>query len=145
MQLMDIHAYRTYSLRRPPGAVSKQRITCEQASCEGLRNGWVTRLNLTLDEHREAHAWIMAGRSGKRFIDITKDGDAPIVSLLFASGQECFATHVRRVDWEPLYIVRDGDARGNPTGWGRRHVKSDHWVEDCAENQDKLADLAQRG
>jgi hypothetical protein len=46
----------------------------------------------------------------------------------------------------PVFYVKGGDYRGNP----RRvapviHKDPDLWVEDLAENQDRLAQLIKRG
>jgi hypothetical protein len=44
-----------------------------------------------------------------------------------------------------MYLVRDGDWRGNPTGRKRQHTRAADWVEDMQENQGRLIDQQQKG
>jgi hypothetical protein len=44
-----------------------------------------------------------------------------------------------------MYLVRDGDWRGNPTGRKRQHSRAQDWVEDFGENQLRLVDQQKKG
>ncbi|WP_225840314.1 hypothetical protein [Streptomyces sp. NK08204] len=68
--------------------------------------------------------------------------DAGLTVFRFESGQRCFAEHYTRPE---IYLVRDGDWRGNPTGRRRQHTRPADWVEDMAENQGRLIELQERG
>jgi hypothetical protein len=68
--------------------------------------------------------------------------------LVFDAGQPCFraSQHRARVDRPPLYIVRDGDYRGNPRGTkARLHQNPANWVEDFATHQQAIADEIEKG
>jgi hypothetical protein len=70
------------------------------------------------------------------------------VYLVFTAGQPCFQykQHRIQVGREPLYIVRDGDHRGNPRGTrARQHLNPATWVEDFATHQQAIADEIKKG
>jgi hypothetical protein len=50
-----------------------------------------------------------------------------------------------RLDRPELYLVADGDWRGNPTGRQRTHQNAADWVEDFGEHQLRIADQVERG
>jgi hypothetical protein len=87
----------------------------------------------------------VAKTSGRKFreLDISENEHW----LVFESGQPCFraSEHRRLLDKQEIYIARDGDYRGNPTGAVRRHTRPEFWLEDFAEHQDKLAHQIDRG
>ena len=66
--------------------------------------------------------------------------------FVFDAGQPCFQAgqHRAPLEREPLYVVRGGDSRGNPTRFRRVHASADSWVDDFATNQDHLNTAAQR-
>jgi hypothetical protein len=74
----------------------------------------------------------------------------------FPPGQRCFSTVVRsdrvvaghpmRIDRPELFLVSDGDWRGNPYGTAPYvHTRPEDWVDDFANHQNALAEAAQRG
>ena len=69
---------------------------------------------------------------------------AGVVVLEFGAGQDCFSEHRIPLDRDSLFVLRDGDWRGNPTG-RRRTLSPIAWRDDMGENQEKLAELARRG
>jgi hypothetical protein len=52
---------------------------------------------------------------------------------------------MRQVEREPIYVVRNGDWRGNATGMRRVHADGRDWVDDFGEHQIKIADQYRRG
>jgi hypothetical protein len=66
---------------------------------------------------------------------------------VFEAGQPCFPPASTAPLARPeLYVVRDGDRRGNPRGTkARLHQRPELWQEDFAEHQQTLADAQQRG
>jgi hypothetical protein len=129
-----VMAYRTFGVTAPL-STHFRKATCEEVDCDAFRNGWVTRVKT------EEQADYIRRHSGRTFKE-----DEPGV-FVFAAGQTCFgASHHRlRLEREELYVVRDGDWRGNPTGSVRRHKSSGHWVEEFAEHQDWIKTLRERG
>ena len=69
-----------------------------------------------------------------------------LTEFTFEAGQTCFVEHRVPLEREPLYVVRDGDWRGNPRGTAPRiHTRPDDWVDDFAEHQQRLADRFEQG
>lgn len=137
---MPAVAYRTYSIAKPR-ATHWRPAACREVGCPRA-DGWVT----VLDEETQAGrltAWYIRHQAGRRYRE-SRDPRGMTV-FTFASGQRCFAEHVLPVGRPALLVVRDGDWRGNPTGWVRRHTRREHWVEDFAQHQDTLATAQQRG
>jgi len=62
----------------------------------------------------------------------------------FYPGQQCFTQH-HVSDRPQMFVVRDGDHRGNPTRRQRIHSQGKFWVEDFAEHQAKLAEQIEKG
>ncbi len=107
--------------------------------------GWTT----LIDERTElgmGQAYYIRKQSGRRFREMRQaDGRT---EFLFEPGQRCFKSHEHRIRIErpEIYVVRDGDARGNPRGTAaRRHASAADWQEDFAEHQQTLADRFKEG
>ncbi|NUS79150.1 MAG: hypothetical protein HOV70_23530 [Streptomyces sp.] len=133
----EVQDYKTYAITRRRDTTV--RAVCEQVACPAWRNGWES----TIDERTElgqAQAAYIRGTSRRTFRE-TKTG-AGLTVFRFESGQRCFADHQTVPE---LYLVRDGDHRGNPTGRSRRHARPQDWVEDFGENQLRLVDQQQKG
>jgi hypothetical protein len=141
---VPVQAMQTYSLIRPAGDLSFwQPATCEEVDCAPHQRGWRT----IVDERTslgQAQAHYVRREAGRSF---SEHRDAGVTVFEFAAGQECFAsgTHRRAVEREPLYVVRGGDHRGNPLNRRRIHDRPAHWVEDFAENQDRILTVRERG
>lgn len=138
--LMPSHAYKTYAVVAPIGTHFRQG-TCAEANCEHYLNGWKVRVeNLTPDL---LHA---AKTSGRKYTEQrVAEGET---WLVFEAGQPCFreSQHRVRIDRPPLYVVRDGDHRGNPLKTKARvHHNPANWVEDFAEHQQRIADEIAKG
>ncbi|WP_181787209.1 hypothetical protein [Streptomyces phytophilus] len=138
--LMGAGAYKTYEMRSPL-STHFRRGTCAEAQCPQYLNGWRVRVEALTPDLLHA-----ARTSGRKWVEQhVAEGET---YLLFEAGQPCFRAdqHRIRVERPPLYVVRDGDYRGNPRGTrGRQHLNPAHWVEDFAEHQQTLADEIEKG
>ncbi|NUS00588.1 MAG: hypothetical protein HOV67_35645 [Kribbellaceae bacterium] len=108
--LMDAAAYKTYEMRSPL-ATHFRAATCAEVNCPHYLNGWRVHLEALPAELADA-----ARKSGRRYRE-EKVAEGQTY-LVFEAGQNCFrvSQHRARIDRPPLYIVRDGDFRGNPRG-----------------------------
>jgi len=134
---LPVGAYQTYS-------ISARRDTtiaaaCEQVECPQWRHGWDSVIDESTDLGKTQAAYIR-GTSGRTFREMKTD--AGLTVFRFESGQRCFAEH--RTNPE-IYLVRDGDWRGNPTGRRRTHQRPADWVEDFGEHQQRIVDQQQKG
>lgn len=130
-------AYVTYSISMPPDTGLK--FTCQEVGCEYWRDGWETTVDEAADLGK-AQASYIRWQSGRTFKE-TRTGDGLTV-FRFESHQRCFKDHDTLPD---LFVVRDGDWRGNPTKRGRVHANGLDWAEDFIEHEGALADIRARG
>lgn len=133
-------AFQTYAVRRIPG-VHTRKATCEEVRCAFWREGWTTKIDTTTDLGKQQAAYIVK-QSGRRF-DMRRQGD--LMVFLFPAGQQCFAGHEVSTERPPLFLVRDGDHRGNPTGRRRVHTRAQDWVEDMGEHLQTVREQRERG
>ena len=134
---LPVGAYQTFSITAPRDATVA--AACEQVGCEAWTRGW----DSVIDERTELgqqQAVYIRTQSQRTFREMRTD--AGLTVFRFESGQRCFAEHRTRPE---IYLVRDGDWRGNPTGRRRQHTRPADWVEDMAENQGRLIDQQQKG
>lgn len=133
--------YKTYQLLAPVPTHFRPG-TCEQADCHAYRYGWVTRVDESTElGQRQAH--YIRRQSGRSF---TEEREAGLAVFRFPAGQPCFRRHQISLEREPLYLVKDGDFRGNPRGTApRRHVRAADWQEDFAEHQQNIASAIEKG
>lgn len=136
-----VQAYRTFSLVRPRQPDFWRAASCEQVSCPRWRNGWRTVLDLGTRDGLRWAEWI-ARRSGRRW---TKEQAGNQVTFTFEAGQSCFEKHRVPRERDPLFIMRGGDHRGNPTGERRRHTRGEDWRDDMQENLARVAEDRKRG
>ena len=88
--------------------------------------------------------------SGRRFVEsrVLSDEGVPLTAFRFEAGQRCFRAdeHRARLERPEIYLVRDGDWRGNPRGTEpRRHASAADWVDDFANHQETLANRLKEG
>jgi hypothetical protein len=138
-----VQAYRTFGYRRPL-ATHWRPATCAEIDCDRHLHGWATVVDERTDLGRQ-QAHYVRRESGRGFRERRDDAGQTVFE--FAPGQRCFkwAEHRLPLDVQPLYVVRDGDWRGNPTGWTRTHARGALWVEEWAEHQDRVRAERQRG
>lgn len=131
--------FKTYQIVAPV-PTHFRKATCEEVQCGGWARGWVTKV---LPDSPQAN--YIRRSSGRRFTE-TKNEDGT-VSFAFPAGQMCFqaANHRKSLEREPLYVVRGGDARGNPMGIPSIQRRASEWVSDFAEHQQQIADQIERG
>jgi hypothetical protein len=135
---MPVTAYKTYAVR-VPRATHTRAATCEEYGCLHRQRGWVTTVDVSTELGRRQAGYIERG-SGRKY---RRTDEGTILTYTFPAGQNCFADH--RVQNRPgIYVIKDGDHRGNPTG--RKVTLSERaWVDDFGEHQDKLAAEQERG
>lgn len=132
-----VQAYQTFSIRdRPDRAV---KTVCEKTGCQAWREGWESLIDESTTLGKDQAAYIR-GESGRTFRE--QRTAAGLTVFRFESGQRCFADHKTRPE---LYLVRDGDFRGNPTGRRRQHARPADWVENVQEDLARFNESRKRG
>jgi hypothetical protein len=135
---MSVEAYKTYRILSPQ-ETHLRPATCAEVDCPHYLNGWSVRV-----EGLDAALLHTARTSGRRYVERqVREGET---WLDFSAGQWCFQKSLHRVrkDRPELYVVRDGDWRGNPTGRSRT-LRPQDWIDDFGEHQDNLADQMKKG
>lgn len=146
---MGPESYKSYVLAQPLAThwrtftVDEIRAgtACETVRCQDYAKGWQIRVEGLPPELVAA-----ARQSKRRYRELHVA--AGETWLVFEAGQPCFQAikHRAPIGRPPLYLVRDGDTRGNPRGTKtRQHQRPQFWVEDFAEHQQTLADAQKRG
>lgn len=139
---LPMQAMQTYQVVAP-AATHFRPATCAEVDCPHYLHGWHSPIDERTElGQRQAH--YIRNQSGRRY---TEDRhQVPGLTLFtFEAGQTCFQQHQMRLDRPEIFLVRDGDWRGNPTGQTRRHAGPDDWVDDFANHQQKLADQLEKG
>lgn len=126
-----------------PISTHTRRATCEEVECQHYLRGWRTKIDLATDMGRKQARYIKYD-SGRSYTVVgQQDG---LVTLEFKANQDCFREHRVRIDRPEIYRVKGGDHRGNPLKTVTRvHKKPEFWVEEFAENQQKIADAVKKG
>ena len=136
--LASPYAYKTYQAKAPLDT-HWTAATCAQVECEHYVNGWGVHVEAVGPELEH-----LARTSGRRYHE-AQAGPGQ-TWLLFEPGQPCFeaGTHLRRLEREELFVLRDGDWRGNPTG-RTATLTTQTWLDDFGEHQDRLTLLIEKG
>jgi hypothetical protein len=133
-------AYKTYEMRSPLSTHFRP-ATCAEANCQYYQQGFQVRV-----EGLAPNVLYAVQHSGRKYtVQKVAEGET---YLAFEAGQPCLRASLHRVRIErpPLYIVRDGDWRGNPRGTkARLHQRPADWVEDFATHQQAIADEIAKG
>lgn len=141
---VEARFYQTFQIKAPTGT-HWRRVPCDGSgvNCRAAEFGWKMTIDLNT-ELGQRQARYIKYESGRRFeIAEQKDG---MVTLIFPGGQPCFNVHQVRTDRPEVYAVKGGDHRGNPLKTPTRvHKKPEFWVEEFAENQDRIARVQQKG
>jgi len=124
---------RTHAILAPL-ATHFRKATCEEVECEHYAHGWgVPAKHLTEQDLHDIKA------SGRAYTKVQiKEGED---HLWFAPGQPCFraSIHVIRIDRPELFVVRDGDWRGNPRKTETQVFSSaDSWADSLNTNLEQL-------
>lgn len=134
-----VQAYQTFQISSPL-ETHWRPATCAEVDCPQYLNGWRVRV----EGLSEADVYAIAN-SGRKYT--RRDIAEGETWLIFEAGQSCFAASQHRLPLgrPELFVVRDGDWRGNPTGHVRRHKRAEDWVDQFANNQDRIAEAIERG
>lgn len=132
-----VGAYQTFSVRSRPDRAVKS--VCERVGCPAWREGWESVIDESTSLGQQQAAYIRQ-QSGRTFRELRTT--AGLTVFRFESGQRCFAEHKTMPE---LYLVRDGDFRGNPTGRKRVHQRAADWVEHMQEQFDRFNEDRHRG
>lgn len=137
---IPLQAMQTYTVAAP-FSTHFRKGTCEEVGCPAHELGWRTVVDETTDlGQRQAH--YIRAVAGRHF---TEERDPAGTAFTFPAGQECFANHQVTLDRPELYVVRNGDARGNPDGTYREHTRPEFWVEEFAETLDNVNAVKEKG
>lgn len=134
-----VQDYRTFQIMAP-ASTHRRPATCAEVNCPHYVGGWRVRVEGLPPDMLHA-----ARTSGRKYTELhVAEGES---WLVFEAGQTCFkaSQHSVPLDRQEIFIARDGDWRGNPTGNVRKHTRPEFWLEDMQENQGRLADLRQQG
>lgn len=135
---------KTYQILAPQNTHFRS-ATCEEVQCWGYLKGWQT----VVDERTElgmGQAYYIRKQSGRSFKEFKDENGLTV--FRFKKGQNCFGSgdHRIRIDRPEIYVVKDGDWRGNPRGTDPFfHRHPDDFVDDFANHQDKLKTRLERG
>ncbi|MEU0465017.1 hypothetical protein ABZ215_13520 [Amycolatopsis sp. NPDC006131] len=132
-----VRDYQTYAIASPRD--TQVKAACEEVGCANFRHGWRTIVDEATDLGKRQADYI---RNQSRRTFREERNAAGLTVFTFESGQRCFADHRTRPE---VYLVRDGDWRGNPTGHVRRHTRPADWVEDFGEHQQRVVELINKG
>lgn len=136
------NAYQTFQIVSP-AATHTRPGTCEEVECQSYLKGWRMKIDLGTElGQKQAH--YIKHQSGRSYrVHDQRDG---LVTLIFAPNQPCFQQHRVPLERPEIYRVKGGDFRGNPLRTPTRvHAKPEHWVEEFAENQDRIARAREKG
>lgn len=142
MNRLGAESFQTFQAFAPKETHSVP-ATCEEVECVHYLHGWKMKLDLATElGQRQAH--YIKYRSGRAYTDQNL-GDG-LVELTFRANQKCFQEHRRQIERDPIFRVKGGDSRGNPLRTPTRvHKKPEFWVEEFAENQDRIATAIEKG
>lgn len=138
--LLPASARKTFSILMPVKS-HWRKATCAEVDCPRYLRGWKARLEVMSEQqiHR-------IKRGGWRYqVLCVAPGET---WWLFDAGQRCFqaADHRIQLGKPELFVVRDGDWRGNPRLTPViKHKRPEFWVEQFSEHQDKLARARESG
>jgi hypothetical protein len=139
---LDSQDYKTFQISAPK-ETHQRPASCAEVDCDMAEHGWQMKIDLGT-ELGQKQAYYIKHHSGRRYVVVEqRDG---LVTLNFPGGQECFREHSVSVERDPNFLVKGGDWRGNPLNTPTRvHTRPEHWVEEFAENQDRLKTAIERG
>lgn len=137
---LPTQAVRSFDIVSPPETHTR-KATCKEVECQHYGRGWVTKVDVSteLGQKQANYIRLLSGRT------FTHTEVGTLVTFTFPALQDCFTEHRVSLERPSLFIVRDGDWRGNPSGYVRKHRNGDDWVDDFANNQDRLKTAQDRG
>ena len=133
-------SYQTFQVASPL-ETHWRPATCEEIDCQAYLFGWQTTVDERIElGQRQAHH--IRHDNTRRYTEVRVFA---LTVFAFEPGQRCFGSGQHRVRERPeIFIKKDGDWRGNPTG--RKHILgSQDWVDDFGEQLGKLKDQHEKG
>lgn len=138
--LLPASARKTFSILMPP-ETHWRKATCAEVDCPRYLKGWKAQVEVMTPEQKH-----IITQSKYRFeVLFLKPGETWMV---FEAGQPCFQASLHRIQLgkPELFVVRDGDWRGNPRRTPViKHKRPEFWVEQFSEHQAKLARAREAG
>lgn len=134
-----VQGYRTFQILAPT-STHRRKATCVEVDCPQYLGGWRVRV-----ESLDAQMLHLAKTAGRKFTELhVAEGEN---WLVFEAGQSCFRVgqHSVPLDKREIFIARDGDFRGNPTGNVRKHTRPEFWIEEMNQNLDAVRAAQERG
>lgn len=135
---LPITAVQSFGIHMPK-ATHWRKATCAEVECKWYLEGWVTVVPAGSDQA------LIVRHSGRRFREIPQEGG--MTAFVFEAGQRCFRAddHHMKLDRPEIYVVRDGDWRGNPTGRRRIHARPLDWVDEFSDHLGKVNEQIEKG
>jgi hypothetical protein len=124
--------------------------TCEEDHCDAYLRGWRTVVDENTELGQQQAAYIRGDRSRKHtetreVVELPPHApdDPPVTGVprtvfTFEAGQKCFRQHRVPLNRPELYLVDSNGSR-------RTHSGPDAWRDDLCTNQERLAELINRG
>jgi hypothetical protein len=139
--VLPVGAMQTYQVIAPVSTHWRD-ATCVEVDCQHHLRGWRTVVDESTTLGQGQAYYIRHDRTRSHTEEKLASG---LTQFTFKPGQNCFTKHRVRVPKPEIYIVRDGDWRGNPTGRRRVHTNARDWVEDFGEHQLTVEERVKRG
>jgi len=139
---MPASAYKTVSILARLSTHWREGTGAE-ADGRAYARGWVSPIDeRTVEGQRHAHHIRKVSR--RKYTEHRDPGGMTVFT--FEAGQQCFTKHQVPLERPELFVVREGDFRGNPRGIGPvQHSRPENWVSDFQEHHDRIKTALERG
>jgi hypothetical protein len=129
---------------RQPFRTHWRQATCEEVDCPDFLNGFIVTIDTSTNLGQKQHNFLTHDKTRNYSM---QRPSVTIFKFCYAPGNKCMRYYEHRtlIGRQPLFLVAEGDFRGNPRNIPVRVHKPEDWVDDFAEHQDKLATTIQRG
>jgi hypothetical protein len=139
--LLPPSAMKTFSVHTPL-STHFRKASCHEVDCIHYLAGWRTVVDESTDLGKRQAGYIRT-KSGRAFTESCQP--TGLTEFLFKPGQKCFGVHNVKTDREAIYVVKDGDWRGNPRQTDPVKLNSIDWVDSFSNHQDRLATRFEKG
>lgn len=136
--------YKTYSMRAP-FSTHWRRATCEEYGCHDFLSGFVTTVDVSTDLGAKQFHYLKNDRD--RSPSMQRVGQT-LFKFVYGPGNPCMrrAEHRAPLNRPPIYLVAEGDWRGNPRKLPPLiHRTPEDWVDDFATHQNQIVETIKRG
>lgn len=137
--------YQSYTASMPLSS-HWRRALCEEVDCSDFLSGFVFTCDISNELGVKQYQYL-AKQDKDRSPSIQRVSEH-IFKFVYKPGTPCMkrGDHRLPIGKEPIFLVRGGDWRGNPRQIAtRRHTSAEFWVEDFAQNQDRITTTIQKG